>query len=103
MVCAVTALIPGTSVRSTPKIRPLYRRSFAHISPTPFDSGRLPPFGQPVLKEDLFDAGARAIVQVGGLDGEDAHQGITGVAFDWPRSEERRVGKEGRSRWSPYH
>src|SRR2546427_4473436 len=22
---------------------------------------------------------------------------------DWDRSEERRVGKEGRSRWSPYH
>src|SRR3712207_4305608 len=22
---------------------------------------------------------------------------------DWPRSEERRVGKECRSRWSPYH
>ena len=21
----------------------------------------------------------------------------------WERSEERRVGKEGRSRWSPYH
>ena len=21
----------------------------------------------------------------------------------WPRSEERRVGKECRSRWSPYH
>src|SRR5258708_36378870 len=23
--------------------------------------------------------------------------------FDFPRSEERRVGKECRSRWSPYH
>ena len=23
--------------------------------------------------------------------------------IDWSRSEERRVGKEGRSRWSPYH
>src|SRR3989449_5149807 len=26
-----------------------------------------------------------------------------GVAFDGDRSEERRVGKECRSRWSPYH
>ena len=25
------------------------------------------------------------------------------VAFVWIRSEERRVGKECRSRWSPYH
>src|SRR5256885_9794772 len=25
------------------------------------------------------------------------------VALCWPRSEERRVGKECRSRWSPYH
>src|SRR2546430_12069276 len=23
--------------------------------------------------------------------------------MEWPRSEERRVGKECRSRWSPYH
>ena len=26
-----------------------------------------------------------------------------GIAFSWGRSEERRVGKECRSRWSPYH
>src|SRR3712207_6940908 len=25
------------------------------------------------------------------------------VTHGWPRSEERRVGKECRSRWSPYH
>src|SRR5260221_6179143 len=25
------------------------------------------------------------------------------LLFEAPRSEERRVGKEGRSRWSPYH
>src|SRR2546426_3060170 len=30
-------------------------------------------------------------------------QGIPYVDFTWPRSEERRVGKECRSRWSPYH
>src|SRR2546426_7145731 len=33
--------------------------------------------------------------------------GVTGtdasVRDDWQRSEERRVGKECRSRWSPYH
>src|SRR2546421_7827001 len=26
-----------------------------------------------------------------------------GQMYDWARSEERRVGKECRSRWSPYH
>src|SRR5256885_15843980 len=34
-------------------------------------------------------------------------QPIPGLATEWktldPRSEERRVGKECRSRWSPYH
>ena len=30
--------------------------------------------------------------------------GVLGIAFStWSRSEERRVGKECRSRWSPYH
>src|SRR5260370_9097393 len=33
------------------------------------------------------------------LAGED-REGAVGLCF---RSEERRVGKEGRSRWSPYH
>ena len=28
---------------------------------------------------------------------------VTTVSNDGPRSEERRVGKECRSRWSPYH
>ena len=28
---------------------------------------------------------------------------VTNVAFEGGRSEERRVGKECRSRWSPYH
>ena len=28
---------------------------------------------------------------------------LGGVKIPWERSEERRVGKECRSRWSPYH
>src|SRR2546429_7604932 len=32
-----------------------------------------------------------------------AHGGITATAVTFFRSEERRVGKECRSRWSPYH
>src|SRR4249919_2298868 len=36
---------------------------------------------------------------------EAARSGLDGAspALDWKRSEERRVGKECRSRWSPYH
>ena len=30
-------------------------------------------------------------------------QGLTETGTDLERSEERRVGKECRSRWSPYH
>ena len=29
--------------------------------------------------------------------------GAAGAIYVWVRSEERRVGKECRSRWSPYH
>ena len=32
-----------------------------------------------------------------------AHANEQEVAIKWYRSEERRVGKECRSRWSPYH
>ena len=37
------------------------------------------------------------------LKGDWLTQGPTVVAFELIRSEERRVGKECRSRWSPYH
>ena len=35
--------------------------------------------------------------------GEDSGHGLSGNAIRDVRSEERRVGKECRSRWSPYH
>ena len=38
------------------------------------------------------------------LSTHDAHfWADLGAGYDWARSEERRVGKECRSRWSPYH
>src|SRR2546429_2545905 len=46
---------------------------------------------------------ARATIEVSSLP-QSAHIAYTGVAVrDLKRSEERRVGKECRSRWSPYH
>src|SRR2546426_488071 len=36
-------------------------------------------------------------------DGDPRYRGISSLALLRHRSEERRVGKECRSRWSPYH
>src|SRR5215510_9097725 len=44
------------------------------------------------------------IVFVGTKDNQGRDLGVSLRDFeDWQRSEERRVGKECRSRWSPYH
>ena len=37
------------------------------------------------------------------LDQETINKIAAGEVIERPRSEERRVGKECRSRWSPYH
>src|SRR2546430_17590914 len=63
--------------------------------PNRFTDGRIGRFGRkgfvPTLDE--FNAGAFS-----------AEMGVTNPAVRTEeRSEERRVGKEGRSRWSPYH
>src|SRR5256885_13143124 len=59
---------------------------------------------QPGLFEDLQDRagglGDVAAAVRGPVSG--AGPGVPGP-FVFPRSEERRVGKECRSRWSPYH
>ena len=43
----------------------------------------------------------KLIVQYGSI--ENAHEHLEEVKPNKARSEERRVGKECRSRWSPYH
>ena len=40
---------------------------------------------------------------LGGITVVDDNQAVLGIITDGDRSEERRVGKECRSRWSPYH
>lgn len=68
--------------------------SLAGVPPTPFDAGRFALFGQPVFKEDVFDDGAGAVVELAGNDLDEAHQGI--AAFDWDRPDQltRRGGKQ---------
>ena len=65
-------------------------------------------FEQVIDKGDVRPVGGhKGIAAAGEGDGEEKH-GIHGVAGEGGndgqlRSEERRVGKECRSRWSPYH
>src|SRR3989449_5248855 len=51
------------------------------------------------LAHDALTRRGLRIAQVLGVHVEDARTRVG----DYPRSEERRVGKECRSRWSPYH
>ena len=57
----------------------------------------------------LDDVKAKDYVQCGvtggvpGFSAPDANNVWSGLEVDFCRSEERRVGKECRSRWSPYH
>src|SRR2546425_12582776 len=60
------------------------------------------------LDDQAGDAGERSSLVFGGMDATSAQptiQDLEARVADDPddRSEERRVGKEGRSRWAPYH
>src|ERR1043166_7107089 len=56
----------------------------------------------PQAGAQLVDAHQSVDREIGGEDVTDGLHGL-GDRFARPRSEERRVGKECRSRWSPYH
>ena len=57
-----------------------------------------------MINKNLFDSES-AIFMGAKRNPQDCSIGIFGVNYDGTctRSEERRVGKECRSRWSPYH
>src|SRR3989449_10745660 len=61
-------------------------------------AGAPEPEGPAQLHARAFDGG---LGLADALDGSDGHGRSSNVTL--PRSEERRVGKECRSRWSPYH
>src|SRR3712207_9307827 len=56
---------------------------------------------------DLVNVAREAMLAIGCIQAQKCHTDTcpTGIATQnaWLRSEERRVGKECRSRWSPYH
>src|SRR3989442_9548901 len=55
------------------------------------------------LREDKVARGLELLTQVRQIDVEQLSLPLAHLACDDHRSEERRVGKECRSRWSPYH
>src|SRR5260370_9960380 len=63
-------------------------------------------FGEPVAANEL-DGEVRPAnllqLLLAAIGGDRLHQSGGVVGIEDFRSEERRVGKEGRSRWSPYH
>src|SRR3712207_8204286 len=73
---------------------PIYRGLSIFIVPKPVGEGHGFDFTQP----DGGKMEGRAIDTLG-YRGMHSYE----IAFDAWRSEERRVGKECRSRWSPYH
>ena len=58
---------------------------------------------QEKLEKVLKEAGEKLDKAVSVADAEEIRVSITGKKGKLTRSEERRVGKECRSRWSPYH
>ena len=64
-------------------------------------TGNTEAMAQAVL-EGMKEAGAEAVLLTPDAVDVSALAGMDAIAFGC-RSEERRVGKECRSRWSPYH
>src|SRR5256885_11220615 len=72
------------------------------------------PAGQPLIGHGVvlvtgLQARTAQVRRAGVIDGLDARKKVSALGNGWghvvlsERSEERRVGKECRSRWSPYH
>src|SRR5260221_3667723 len=57
----------------------------------------------PVLKDVSFSIRAGEFVGMVGTTGAGKSTVLSLIPRLYDRSEERRVGEEGRSRWSPYH
>src|SRR5256884_9873161 len=56
-----------------------------------------------LLEHDWKARGKTVSVRVNGIDTHYMYRDVVDVVEQAGRSEERRVGKECRSRWSPYH
>src|SRR6266508_6036480 len=96
---ATTARIRERVAELMPEIRDALERlvRIPSVSFPEFDPANVRRSGE--LTRDLLD---EAGLQTEILEVSGAHPAVLG-RIPAPRSEERRVGKECRSRWSPYH
>ena len=62
------------------------------------DEKRLAEYAQQI--KEIHEQGVQIGIVIGGGN---IFRGLSGANKGFDRSEERRVGKECRSRWSPYH
>src|SRR2546425_12850358 len=83
---------------SEPLTRAVIRSNIVAIA---YETVQLPSGELPLLTP-MSEVAGRMAVQEGAKYLEKVYGG-SGVLLGGVRSEERRVGKEGRSRWSPYH
>src|SRR2546429_10027318 len=65
--------------------------------------GHGPPGVRALVLRDVGEQGLGLLISASSPKWEPLHSGRYELLILWQRSEERRVGKECRSRWSPYH
>src|SRR3989454_12797366 len=99
-----STLFPYTTLfRSTWQLDPArYQLAIADVAML---AGEEPPANARRIERLLADGGSRddAPGRAAVLLNAGAAVYVAGLAASYDRSEERRVGKECRSRWSPYH
>jgi len=88
------------------KIEDSYAKEGYYISDI-FDAGNVSEWGTPIIEKNLLPGTDMSYFFRSGAVDETDYWGnwmpLKGKISCAPRSEERRVGKECRSRWSPYH
>src|SRR2546425_11801985 len=104
----VVATIQAVPARPRPGVEHVVIIGVDGMSPTGVEVAKTPHMHQ-LMREGAYTLHARGVMptvssrnwasMIMGA-GPEQH-GVT--SNDWERSEERRVGKECRSRWSPYH
>src|SRR2546429_9978946 len=90
--------LQGSASRSSPPTR----CSVPHKAGSPAATARAIPAGEPALWGTLHLVGGEDR-EADPCSGQHVERVIVHGRFRQPRSEERRVGKECRSRWAPYH
>ena len=98
---ALSALPPEKRAELLPEISPLDVLVVGKDTPPKSTSARMQP--QPVSNEVLAKLTHNQAVAAAALERIGLYSEALAASNNWVRSEERRVGKECRSRWSPYH